>query len=275
GYRCIPFERMETLTVTARKIADISNTSIKRTEPYVGTSAFAHKAGMHADGVLKNSKSFEHIDPATVGNERKILMSEITGRGAVLEKIKKIDSTIKKDSKETKKIIEELKSLEQQGYQFEGAECSFEMLIRRNLGSYEKFFNLIDYNIVTSLPHSDLDMSATATVKVKVGDSEQLMAAEGNGPINAFDKALRRALEVFYPSLSHMRLIDYKVRVMDGKAATASTVRVLITSTDGNMVWTTVGVSSDVVNASRVALTESIEYKLLKDKLGDNLQIDE
>ena len=265
---CIPEGKLSKITPSARKIAEICNISIKRNEPYTGTAAFAHKAGMHADGVLKLSRSFEHISPETVGNTRKILMSEITGRGAVLQEIKKINPHITKDSPETLKVLEELKKLEAQGYQFEGADSSFEMLIRRCLGAYKNFFELLNYKIVTGRPCED-GCSATATVKVKVGDKTQLMAAEGNGPINAFDKALRFALEVFYPSLVKMRLIDYKVRVMESKKATAAPVRVLITSTDGKHIWTTIGVSGDVVDASRLALTESIEYKLIKDTVDN------
>lgn len=260
----IPKENLALLTETARKIAEISNVSIKKNEPFVGVSAFAHKAGMHADGVLKLPRSFEHVSPETVGNERRFLMSEISGRTAILEKIKKVDPRITKDSPETAKILSELKRLEQEGYQFEGADSSFEMLIRKNLGTYRPFFEMNNYKIVTGRP-CEQGCSATATVKIRVGDKDQLMAAEGNGPINALDQALRAALEVFYPSLKKMRLIDYKVRVMDSKQATGAVTRVLITSTDGGRVWTTVGVSSDVVEASRLALTESIEYKLIRD----------
>lgn len=260
----VPKENLVLLTETARKIAEISNVSIKKNEPFVGVSAFAHKAGMHADGVLKLPRSFEHVSPNTVGNERRFLMSEISGRTAILEKIKKVDPHITKDSPETAKILSELKRLEQEGYQFEGADSSFEMLIRKNLGAYKPFFEMNNYKIVTGRP-CEQGCSATATVKIRVGEKDQLMAAEGNGPINALDKALRAALEVFYPSLKKMRLIDYKVRVMDSKQATGAVTRVLITSTDGGRVWTTVGVSSDVVEASRLALTESIEYKLLRD----------
>lgn len=265
GCMCIPKENMRMLTTTAKEIAEIANVAIRGNQPYVGSSAFAHKAGMHADGVLKLSRSFEHIDPSEVGNERRILMSEITGRNAILEKIHKINPNIKKSSPETAKILAELKELESKGYQFEGADSSFEMLIRRNIGAYKSFFKLINYKIISGRPSED-GCLATATVKVQVGDKTQLMAAEGNGPINALDKALRFSLEVFYPELKKMRLIDYKVRVMDGKSATASVVRVLITSTEGKNLWTTVGVSSDVVEASRLALTESIEYLLIKNQ---------
>ena len=264
GVACIPQANLPRLTETARKIAEISNVSIKKNEPFVGISAFAHKAGMHADGVLKLSRSFEHVSPEAVGNERRFLMSEISGRTQILEKIRKIDPSITKDSPQTAKILKELKQLEQEGYQFEAADSSFEMLIRKNLGAYKPFFEMNNYKIVTGRP-CEQDFSATATVKIRVGDKDQLMAAEGNGPINALDRALRAALEVFYPTLKKMRLIDYKVRVMDSKQATAAVTRVLITSTDGSRVWTTVGVSADVVEASRLALTESIEYKLIQD----------
>ena len=264
GVACIPQANLPRLTETARKIAEISNVSIKKNEPFVGISAFAHKAGMHADGVLKLSRSFEHVSPEAVGNERRFLMSEISGRTQILEKIRKIDPSITKDSPQTAKILKELKRLEQEGYQFEAADSSFEMLIRKNLGAYKPFFEMNNYKIVTGRP-CEQDFSATATVKIRVGDKDQLMAAEGNGPINALDRALRAALEVFYPTLKKMRLIDYKVRVMDSKQATAAVTRVLITSTDGSRVWTTVGVSADVVEASRLALTESIEYQLIQD----------
>lgn len=157
-----------------------------------------------------------------------------------------------------------MKELERLGYQFEGADSSFELLIRKHTGAYHPFFTLIHYKILTGRP-SEEGCSASATVKLKVDDQVQLMAAEGNGPVNALDKALRAALEVFYPTLSKVRLTDYKVRVMDSKSATGAMVRVLLSSTDGRREWTTVGVSSDVVEASWIALVDSIEYKLIKD----------
>ena len=267
GIRCIPEESMQLLTATARHIAEVANISLKKTEPYVGNSAFAHKAGMHADGVIKNSCSFEHIHPETVGNERRFLLSEISGRTAVLGRINRICPDLTRDSPQTAEIIRALKEQEQLGYQFEGADSSFELLIRKHTGTYHPYFKLITYKILTGRP-AEPGCSASATVKVQVGDKMQLMAAEGNGPVNALDKALRAALGVFYPSLSRVHLIDYKVRVMDSKNATGATVRVLISSTDGRRVWTTVGVSSDVVEASWIALTDSIEYKLIKDAEG-------
>lgn len=264
GFLCIPRENMHLLTTTARRLAEISNIALPQGSPYVGKSAFAHKAGMHADGVLKVSHSFEHIDPQAVGNERRFLMSEMSGRTAVLKRINAIRPELTRDSPETAAILNELKELERLGYQFEGADSSFELLIRKHTGAYHPFFTLIHYKILTGRP-SEEGCSASATVKLKVDDQVQLMAAEGNGPVNALDKALRAALEVFYPSLSKVRLTDYKVRVMDSKSATGAVVRVLISSTDGRREWTTVGVSSDVVEASWIALVDSIEYKLIKD----------
>ena len=264
GVRCIPAENLHLLTAAARHIAEVCNVSLRHSHPYVGASAFAHKAGMHADGVLKNSASFEHVDPEAVGNERRFLMSEMSGRTAVLQKIHRLCPALTKDSPETGSIIEALKRLELSGYQFEGADSSFELLVRKHTGTYRPFFQLVNYKILSGRP-SEPDCSASATVKVQVGDKLQLMAAEGNGPVNALDKALRKALEVFYPTLATMHLIDYKVRVMDSKEATGASVRVLISSSDGAAVWTTVGVSHDVVEASWLALVDSIEYTLIKD----------
>ena len=264
GYACIPEEKMAALTSVARSIAEIANISLRKNEPYIGSSAFAHKAGMHADGVLKASRSFEHISPGAVGNERRFLMSEMAGRTAVLEKIRNVCPELEKDSPETMAVLDALKEMEHQGYQFEGAESSFELLIRKVTGSYRPYFELIDYKIVSNQPCEE-NCSSTATVKIRVENKVQLMAAEGNGPVNALDRALRSALEVFYPTLTKMHLTDYKVRVMDSRA-TAATVRVLITSTDGKRIWSTVGVSSDIIQASWIALVDSIEYKLSKDR---------
>lgn len=265
GIRCINQENLQLITPTARTIAEISNVSIRRNEPYVGDSAFAHKAGMHTDGVLKAPKSFEHIDPNLVGNERKLLLSDMAGRNLVLRKISKICPEIQKESPQLKEILSELKELERRGYQFEGAKASFELLVRRHTGKHNKFFNLIDYKIISD-KNSGEDSFANAIVKIEVNSETQIMAAEGNGPVNALDKALRQALELFYPALSHMRLIDYKVRVVDPKRATAAGVRVLMSSSDGKDIWTTVGASADVIKASLRALVDSIEYKLTKDK---------
>ena len=268
GCRCIPEENIHLLTDTAVQVAEISNVSLPGGDPYVGSSAFAHKAGMHADGVLKLSSSFEHVSPDSVGNIRRFLTSEMAGRTVILKKVNAFCPELTKDSPEMAGIMKALKEQEHIGYQYEGADSSFELLVRKKIGKYRPFFELINYKIISGRP-SEPGCSASATVKVRVGDKVQLMAAEGNGPVNALDKALRSALEVFYPCLSSAHLIDYKVRVLDGKDATAARVRVLITSTDGRNIWTTVGVSGDVVEASWLALVDSVEYLFLKNAEGE------
>lgn len=264
NYNCIPDENMKKLTHIAREVSEIANLKLNDRAPFVGKTAFAHKGGMHVDGVSKNSKSFEHIDPELVGNERKFLTSEVAGRTTILSMIQKIAPNIEKNSPETVKIIDRLKELEYEGYQFEGAEGGFELVIRKELGKYKPFFELETFKIVGDYP-SDVGESATAMIKISVDGKKEITAAEGEGPVNALDRALRKALEVFYPALSAVHLTDYKVRVLDSGSATASKVRVLIESSDGVDSWTTVGVSKDIIEASWGALVDSIEYKLIKD----------
>jgi len=265
GYSCIPEENMKHLTAIARYASEIANVLHDERAPYVGKNSFAHKAGMHADAVHKNSTAYEHISPELVGNERVFLMSEVAGRSAVLNMINQIDSTITKDSPETKLIIEKLKEMEYKGYQYEGAESSFELIIRKILGKYKSFFELCEFKVVVNEP-SVTTANSSAIIKIKVGDQEEITADEGDGPVNALDKALRKALVRFYPQVMDMKLTDYKVRVLDSKAATASKVRVLIESADSEETWTTIGVSTDIIEASWHALVDSIEYKLLKHK---------
>lgn len=261
---CIPEDKLKNLTYAARKIAEISNISLSKREPFVGNSAFAHKGGMHIDGVCKASESFEHINPELVGNKRRFLMSEVSGRNTILEKIRELNPSIKKESSETEAIINRLKQLEHQGYQFEGAESTFELVIRKQLGKYKPFFELEKFKLMTEQPTQN-GSSASALIKVKVDGKSEITAAEGDGPVHALDRALRKALEVFYPELSCVYLTDFKVRVIDSQSATAAKVRVLIESTDGETSWTTVGVSTDIIEASWIALVDSIEYKLLKE----------
>lgn len=264
-YKCIPDENMIELTHTAREVSEIANLKLSDREPFVGKTAFAHKGGMHIDGICKSSKSFEHIDPAIVGNERKFLTSEVAGRTTILSKIQKISPNVEKNSEETSKIINVLKEKEYEGYQFEGADGAFELLIRKTLGKYKPFFELETFKIIGEHPPLSEGQTATAMIKIKVDGKFEITAAEGDGPVNALDKALRKALEVFYPDLKDVHLTDYKVRVLDSNLATASKVRVLIESSDGKDSWTTVGVSKDIIEASWIALVDSIEYKLIKD----------
>jgi 2-isopropylmalate synthase len=266
GLRCLPERSLATLTSTARCIAEIANIRIPHGMPYVGKSAFAHKGGMHIDGISKDTSSFEHIAPESVGNERRFLMSEVAGRSMILKRIQTVSPELTKGSKETKMIIRKLKELEMEGYQFEGAESSFELVIRKHLGKYKPFFELDHFKIIGEQPSSVKEMSSSALIKIRVDGTEEITAAEGDGPVNALDRALRKALEVFYPVLSEISLTDYKVRVLDSKEASAARVRVLIESTDGVNMWTTVGVSTDIIQASWIALVDSIEYRLMQDQ---------
>jgi 2-isopropylmalate synthase len=273
GFRCLPQDTLPLIAETTRRVAEIANIPVPGVMPYVGSSAFSHKGGMHTDGVLKVRRSFEHIDPALVGNSRHLLMSEVGGRSAVAERAKKIEPSFTKDHPVIAAIAEKLKVLEAEGWAFEGADASFELLVRRELGrhtgrseeSRRPLFKILAYRVVSEHPTGDTIACSHAWVKVWVEDKDEIAAAEGDGPVNALDGALRRALTRFYPELEQARLSDYKVRVIDGNAATAAKVRVLIESTDGVKTWSTVGVSEDIIDASRAALVDSIEYKLIGD----------
>jgi 2-isopropylmalate synthase len=265
GLRCLPDGCLARISELTHRVAEIANVSLNGDMPYVGTHAFSHKAGMHADGILKDRRSFEHIDPRAVGNMRHILLSEVGGRSAITERIRKIDPSITKDHPVTAVLAEKLKNLEAEGWSYEGADSSFEILIRRELGLYKPLFNIEAYRVMSEHPSGGAIACSHAWVKVLVEGQYEIAAAEGQGPVNALDGALRRALARFYPALNKVRLEDYKVRVIDGKEATAAHVRVLIESTDGKQSWNTVGVSADIIDASRAALVDSIEYKLICD----------
>jgi 2-isopropylmalate synthase len=262
GYACIADVQLKGLVAATRRVAEIANITLPDDLPYVGAKAFTHKAGMHMDGVRKCSESFEHVPPESVGNARRFLMSEIAGRSAVLARIQRIAPSVQKSDKVVDEVVAQLKTLEQQGYQFEGADGSFELLVRKALGTYQPHFTLEHYQIISERPAKNPLEGAAAIVKIVVNGTKEISAAEGDGPVNALDRGLRRALERFYPVLTEMRLTDYKVRVLEGNRATEAKVRVLIESTDGQAVWSTVGVSTDIIEASWFALGDSIEYKL-------------
>lgn len=270
-YECINKTYLPNLRSTALKISEISNINLNVGMPYVGDNAFTHKAGMHIDGVKKASQSFEHVSPECVGNERRFLMSEVAGRSTLVEKIKKYDPTIEKDSPIATEIIDKVKELEHEGYQFEGADGTFELLVRKAMGTYKPFFKLDTFKIIGENSKDD-EFSASALVKLSVNGETEISAAEGNGPVNALDKALRKALEVFYPCLKDIVLDDFKVRVLETGAATAAKVRVLIETRDKktNEKWTTVGVSTDVIEASWIALVDSIEIKLSRQNITED-----
>lgn len=265
GYQCIPEENIKNLTAICKRVSEITNIHLNSQLPYVGSSAFAHKAGMHIDAVLKNPEAYEHIAPETIGNARVFLMSEVAGRATILEKIQKFAPNITKDNPVLNDIAAQMKNYELQGYQFEGADGSFELMVRKMLGQYQPFFSLHYYQTTGSFPRPEEGVCSCAQLKVEVDGQIEITAGEGDGPVNALDIALRRALERFYPAVSKIRLVDFKVRVLDGKSATASKVRVIIESTDGEASWTTIGVSEDMIQASWIALVDSFEYKLIRD----------
>jgi 2-isopropylmalate synthase len=258
-------EDLSSLTATASFVGEVANILPDQRLPYVGRSAFAHKGGVHVSAVLKDPRTYEHIPPESVGNSRRILISELAGTSNILAKAKELG--IEEERDKGRSILEKLKELESKGYQFEAAEASFELLVRRLRGENFEPFKLEGFRIFVDVSGDTMRSEAS----VKVVDPNGLVehtASDGNGPVNALDKALRKALERFYPEIKHIRLIDYKVRVIDAKEATAAMVRVLIRSTDGVMTWTTVGVSENIIEASLMALIDSLEYKLLKSLNG-------
>ncbi len=265
GMKCLPEGKIAELTPTVRRIAEIANISLDNGMPYVGTNAFAHKAGMHIDAVTKNPASYEHVPPESVGNERVFLMSEVAGRSLIIEKIHKFDANITKSSPVVTEIVNKVKQLEHDGYKFEGADGSFELLVRKIIGKYQPFFKLHYYKTMGEQSLYNGAACSFAQLKIEVDNQIEITAGEGSGPVHALDTALRKALERFYPNVSAIRLTDYKVRVLDSQSATASKVRVLIESSDSTEDWTTVGVSTDIIEASWLALVDSIEYKLIKD----------
>jgi len=261
---CISDSNLRELTEVSRFVSEISNMKQADNQPFVGKSAFAHKAGVHINAMLKNPLSYEHMDPVLVGNQRRMLVSELAGKSPVLMKAEELKLELKKDSIETKKIVKLLQDLEHEGYQFEGADASFEILVKKTLKEYEKFFELEGFRVIIEKREKG-KIYSEATVKLRVEDVREHTSSEGDGPVNALDNALRKALKGFYPKLSKMHLSDYKVRVLDAKEGTAAKVRVLIQSQDEHDSWTTVGVSENLIEASWQALVDSIEYKLLKD----------
>lgn len=265
GVESVSDEQLRKLTEVSRFVSEIANLSPQDNAPYVGGSAFAHKGGIHVDAVRKNPETYEHILPELTGNTRRILISELSGKSSVLEKARAYGYELGKDTPETHRILRKLKELENQGYQFEGAEASFELLMKKALGTYRSFFELEGFRVIVDTREKN-ELVAEATVKVKVDGKEEHTAAEGNGPVNALDNALRKALEQFYPVLGEVHLTDYKVRVLDEKSGTGAKVRVLIQSSDDKSSWGTVGVSENIIEASFLALADSIEYKLMKSK---------
>jgi len=264
GINCVSNKALGEITEVSRFIAEACNMKHMDNQPFVGASAFAHKGGIHINAVMKNSKTYEHTDPKNVGNHQRLLISELAGKSGILQKAEELKIKLKKSSKKTKQIYSLMQKLEHEGYHFENAEGSFEVLIKKVLGKFKKFFELEDFRVIIEKRAGK--MISEATIKLTVDKVKEHTAALGDGPVNALDNALRKALRSFYPNLSEMQLTDFKVRVLDEKAGTAAKVRVLIQSQDKDDSWWTIGVSENIIEASWLALVDSIEYKLLKDK---------
>ncbi len=264
---CVSKKQLRELTEVSRFVAEMCNMRQAAHQPFVGRSAFAHKGGVHINAVLKKAATYEHVTPESVGNQQRILMSELAGRTAIALKAKQLALDLSKSTPTTKKILTVLQDLEHEGYQFEAAEASFELLMRRGLGECPSFFELEGFRVSVE-KREDNQLISEATIKVRVGQAREHTAAEGDGPVNALDNALRKALESFYPILQEMHLVDFKVRVLDAKSGTAAKVRVLIQSQDAQGSWNTIGVSENIIEASWQALVDSIEYKLLKERVS-------
>ncbi|MGQ3683801.1 MAG: citramalate synthase [Candidatus Loosdrechtia sp.] len=263
GYHCLGENKLRKLTEVSRYVYETANLLLRPNQPFVGTSAFAHKGGLHVNAVQKNRCTYEHIPPESVGNERKILISELSGSSTILAKVEKFNLT--HDTEFMRSILNEVQNLENEGYQFESAEASFELLVKKKAGQYKPFFDLQGFRVIVEKREKGLPVTE-ATVKIKVDGIQELCASEGEGPVNALDSALRKALDRFYPSLKGMKLVDYKVRVINPRKGTAAKVRVNIESQDEKDIWNTVGVSENLIDASWHALVDSIEYKLLKER---------
>jgi len=257
-------ERLTRLRETAHFVSEVANFSLDSRAAFVGDSAFAHKGGVHVSAVERNPQTYEHIPPEAVGNRRRVLVSDLSGRANLLAKAEELGF----DIHDEQHVLDELKRLEHDGYEFEAAEASFELLVQRLRGTHQPYFELLGFRVIDEHRGASMPMSE-ATIKIKVADCVEHTAASGNGPVNALDKALRRALGKFYPTLSEMHLSDYKVRVIGSRlSGTASLVRVLISSRDENATWGTVGVSPNIVEASWRALVDSVEYKLARDGIA-------
>ena len=258
-------EQLEQLTCLSRYVAELANLSPQDQQPYVGDNAFAHKGGVHVDAVLKHAHTYEHLQPELVGNKRRILISELSGKSNVLYKAREHNIDLSKETPETKAVLDRIKELEYQGYQFEGAEASFELLIWKALKVHERLFELLGVRSFVEKVGENGNIISEATVKVRVQDREYFTAGEGNGPVHALDEALRKALMQVYPEIRHFQLVDYKVRVLDGKDGTGAKVRVLIETRDERKKksWGTVGVSPNIIEASWQALVDSVEYGLM------------
>ena len=261
---CITERNIKKMKDVSRYVTEISNLRHFKRQPYVGDSAFAHKGGIHVSAILRHPETYEHIRPERVGNYQRVLVSDLSGKSNIIRKISDFKLTIDPDSPKVTEIVQDLKRLENQGFQFEGAEASLELLMKKTFGLYRKSFDLIGFRVIVEKRKEGEDPLSEATIMIRTPQGVEHTAADGNGPVNALDRALRKALEKFYPQLRDVSLIDYKVRVLTAGKGTDTNVRVLVESGDGRHKWGTVGVSENIIEASWQALVDSIEYKLLR-----------
>ncbi len=266
GIDCITDGQLKKITETSRFISEIANLPHDKYLPYVGDSAFAHKGGVHVSAIRKSDAMYEHVSPERVGNRQRVLISDLSGESNILYKAAEFKIDFESKDPRVKEILDNLKRLENQGFQFEGAEGSFEILIKKALGQHKKFFELMGFRVMVEKKAEEEVPFSEATIMVRVGDQVEHTAAVGNGPVNALDNAIRKALDKFYPELKEVKLLDYKVRILSTKDGTGAQTRVLIESGDGKSKWGTVGVSENIIQASWQALVDSIDYKLLKEK---------
>jgi 2-isopropylmalate synthase len=262
---CIPDQNLKKLKTLSRYVSETANQVPLNNRPFVGKSAFAHKGGIHVSAIMKVPKAYEHMDPSLVGNQRRVLVSDLSGKSNVEYKARELGVELGNNGYDSTKIVSEIKQLEQQGYQFDVAEGSFKILIEKFTDQFEPLFELESFR-VTIEKDKDQPCSSQATVKIAVGEKQEITAAEGYGPVSALDNALRKALDRFYPDLDTMSLVDFKVRVIDGSRGTAAKVRVFIESRDQDQIWSTIGVSEDIIEASWHALADSFQFKLASEK---------
>ncbi|MDY6863218.1 MAG: citramalate synthase [Thermodesulfobacteriota bacterium] len=271
GIDCISDERLTSLKEVSRFVNELANIKPNKHQPYVGDSSFAHKGGIHVNAILKKPETYEHIKPEWVGNQRRVLISELSGKSNIIKKAKEFNINLKSDDPVVKAILKELKELESKGFQFEAAEASFELLMSKALGTQKRYFDLIGFRVINEKRKGDKSPISEATIQLKVGGETEHTAAMGNGPVNALDNALRKALYRFYPKLKEVELLDYKVRVLEKGYGTGSMVRVLVESGDKHYTWGTVGVSENIVEASWQAIVDSLIYKLYKNEQKKNV----
>jgi 2-isopropylmalate synthase len=262
GHTAIGAEKLTGLTTVARFIAELANLPMRRDQPYVGQSAFAHKGGIHVSAVLKDSATYEHVSPATVGNHQRVLVSDLSGRGNVLYKLEQHGLAGRLSEDARRELLERIKQLEYEGYELEAAEGTFELLVREALNPGTHFFDVEGYEVSTRV--SSTGSRSTATVNVKAKDGIHSATANGHGPVNALDLCLRKCLAALYPRISDVRLTDYKVRVLEPKKGSAAKVRVLVEWSDHRKSWSTVGVSDNVIEASWNALVDAIRLELMR-----------